>query len=146
MHSKNYPLGTTRGRRRQAMTASEVCAAAEIGRGVAEEIVVSRCTGRSLQRHRDWGERIVDFFTGYRPTLIAVHSHVGYGAPHNQDSPSAHGEPLGPVELRLTKEFFGFSPDETFVVPPDLLRVGVTVTATTYALNPPSIMRLAPVM
>jgi transketolase len=56
--------------------------------------------------------------TDDRPTLIVVHSHIGYGAPHKQDSPSAHGEPLGPEEVRLTKEFFGFSPDETFVVPP----------------------------
>jgi transketolase len=52
-----------------------------------------------------------------RPTLIIVHSHIGYGAPHKQDSSAAHGEPLGPEEARLTKEFFGFSPDETFVVP-----------------------------
>ena len=52
-----------------------------------------------------------------RPTLIIVHSHIGYGAPHKQDSAAAHGEPLGPEEARLTKEFFGFSPDETFVVP-----------------------------
>jgi len=51
------------------------------------------------------------------PTLVIVHSHIGYGAPHKQDSPSAHGEPLGAEEVRLTKEFFGFSPDETFVVP-----------------------------
>jgi transketolase len=33
------------------------------------------------------------------------------------DSPKAHGEPLGVEELRLTKAFFGFSPDESFVVP-----------------------------
>ena len=53
-----------------------------------------------------------------RPTLIIVHSHIGYGAPHKQDTSAAHGEPLGPEEVRLTKEFFGFSPDESFVVPP----------------------------
>ena len=52
-----------------------------------------------------------------RPTLIVVHSHIGYGAPHKQDSSAAHGEPLGAEEVRLTKEFFGFSPDESFVVP-----------------------------
>jgi transketolase len=51
-----------------------------------------------------------------RPTLIIVHSHIGYGAPHKHDSPSAHGEPLGAEEVRLTKEFFGFDPDQTFVV------------------------------
>ncbi len=52
-----------------------------------------------------------------RPALIIVHSHIGYGAPHRQDTPSAHGEPLGAEEVRLTKEFFGFDPAQTFVVP-----------------------------
>ena len=52
-----------------------------------------------------------------KPTLIIVHSHIGYGAPHKQDTPAAHGEPLGDEEARLTKEFFGFSADEYFVVP-----------------------------
>jgi transketolase len=52
-----------------------------------------------------------------RPTLIVVHSHIGYGSPHKQDSPEAHGEPLGEEEVRLTKRFFGFDPDQSFVVP-----------------------------
>jgi transketolase len=51
------------------------------------------------------------------PTLIIVHSHIGYGAPHKQDTAAAHGEPLGDEEARLTKEFFGFNPDEFFAVP-----------------------------
>jgi transketolase len=55
--------------------------------------------------------------TAEAPTLIIVHSHIGYGAPHKQDTAAAHGEPLGEEEARLTKEFFGFSPDEFFVVP-----------------------------
>ncbi len=55
--------------------------------------------------------------TGDRPTLIIVHSHIGYGAPHKQDTAKAHGEPLGPREARLTKEFLGFSPATSFVVP-----------------------------
>jgi transketolase len=54
---------------------------------------------------------------GDRPTMIIVHSHIGYGAPHKQDSPEAHGEPLGEDEVRLTKQFFGFNPAQTFVVP-----------------------------
>jgi transketolase len=45
-----------------------------------------------------------------RPTLIIVHSHIGYGAPHIQDSPVAHGESLGSEEVQLTTEFFGFGP------------------------------------
>lgn len=52
-----------------------------------------------------------------RPTLIVVHSHIGYGSPHKHDSPEAHGEPLGEAEVRLTKQFFGFDPDQSFVVP-----------------------------
>ena len=57
------------------------------------------------------------FKSSDRPTLIIVHSHIGYGAPHKQDTSAAHGEPLGAEEVRLTKEFFGFSPDQSFVVP-----------------------------
>ena len=30
-----------------------------------------------------------------RPTLIIVHSHIGYGAPKKQDTAAAHGEALG---------------------------------------------------
>jgi transketolase len=55
--------------------------------------------------------------TNDRPTFILVHSHIGYGAPHLQDSPKAHGEPLGEDELKLTKEGFGFDPSKSFVVP-----------------------------
>ena len=55
--------------------------------------------------------------TNDRPTFIVVHSHIGYGSPHKQDSPEAHGEPLGEAEVRLTKQFFGFDPDQNFVVP-----------------------------
>src|SRR5215468_10020033 len=36
-----------------------------------------------------------------RPTLIIVDSHIGYGAPHRQDTREAHGEPLGEEEVRL---------------------------------------------
>ena len=35
------------------------------------------------------------------PTLIIVDSHIGYGAPHKQDTSAAHGEPLGEEEIRL---------------------------------------------
>nr|WP_204377051.1 transketolase [Methyloceanibacter methanicus] len=51
------------------------------------------------------------------PTIIVVHSHIGYGSPEKHDTPSAHGEPLGPEEVRRTKEFLGFDPDKVFVVP-----------------------------
>ena len=53
-----------------------------------------------------------------RPTMIVVHSHIGYGSPHKHDSFEAHGEPLGVDEVKLVKKFFNFDPDKSFVVPP----------------------------
>jgi transketolase len=52
-----------------------------------------------------------------RPTLIIVDSHIGYGAPHRQDTKEAHGEALGEDEVRLAKEFYGWDPDAHFLVP-----------------------------
>jgi transketolase len=52
-----------------------------------------------------------------RPSLIAVRTHIGYGSPNKQDSQKAHGAPLGPEEVRLTKEAYGWDPDRTFYVP-----------------------------
>ncbi|MGA0583255.1 MAG: transketolase family protein, partial [Castellaniella sp.] len=67
-------------------------------------------------------ERLTDslrvfFETPERPTLIIVHSHIGYGAPHKQDTMEAHGEPLGVDEVRLSKQFYGLDPDAQFAVP-----------------------------
>lgn len=52
-----------------------------------------------------------------RPTLIILDSHIGYGAPHKQDTPEAHGEPLGDEEIRLTKRSYGWPEDAKFLVP-----------------------------
>jgi transketolase len=52
-----------------------------------------------------------------RPSIIAVRTHIGFGSPNKQDSQKAHGAPLGPDEVRLTKEAYGWDPDKTFYVP-----------------------------
>ncbi len=52
-----------------------------------------------------------------RPTLIILNSHIGYGSPHRQDTAAAHGEPLGPNEVRLTKRAYGWPEDAQFLVP-----------------------------
>ncbi len=57
-----------------------------------------------------------------RPSLILVRSHIGYGSPHKQDTPGAHGSPLGEEEVRLTKEAYGWDPDKQFYVPDDALQ------------------------
>ena len=55
--------------------------------------------------------------TADRPTLVIVDSHIGYGAPHKQDTSAAHGEPLGEDEIRLTKRRYGWPEDAKFLVP-----------------------------
>jgi transketolase len=52
-----------------------------------------------------------------RPTLIIVDSHIGYGAPHKQDTHAAHGEPLGEDEIKLAKQFYGWPTEPKFLVP-----------------------------
>jgi len=51
------------------------------------------------------------------PNLIIVESHIGYGAPHKQDTSAAHGEPLGVEEIRLAKRSYGWPEDAKFLVP-----------------------------
>ena len=52
-----------------------------------------------------------------RPTLIIVDSHIAYGAPHKQDTSSAHGEPLGEEEIKLAKRHYGWPENAKFLVP-----------------------------
>jgi transketolase len=52
-----------------------------------------------------------------RPTFIVLDSHIGYGSPSKQSTASAHGEPLGEEEVRLTKRYYGWPEDSKFLVP-----------------------------
>jgi transketolase len=52
-----------------------------------------------------------------KPTLVVVDSHIGFGAPHKQDSAAAHGEPLGEDEIRLAKRAYGWPEEVKFLVP-----------------------------
>ena len=45
-----------------------------------------------------------------------MHSHIGYGTPV-EDTPKAHGEPLGPDGVRAAKRFYGWPEDAEFLVP-----------------------------
>ena len=56
-----------------------------------------------------------------RPSLIKIRSHIAYGSPNKVDTAGAHGSALGVEEVRLVKQFFGFNPDESFVVPGKVL-------------------------
>ncbi|MEY4388517.1 MAG: hypothetical protein RLZZ432_236 [Chloroflexota bacterium] len=55
-----------------------------------------------------------------RPSLIAVRTVIGFGSPNKAGSQKSHGAPLGPDEVRLTKQAYGVDPDATFSVPDDV--------------------------
>jgi transketolase len=54
-----------------------------------------------------------------RPSLVVVHSHIGYGSPL-QDTAKAHGSPLGDANIAKTREALGWGhppfsvPDEVY--------------------------------
>jgi transketolase len=52
-----------------------------------------------------------------RPTLIRVHTIIGYPSPNKQNTSKAHGAALGEDEVRATKEVMGWDPDKHFFVP-----------------------------
>lgn len=57
-----------------------------------------------------------------QPTLIIVDSHIAWGSPNKQGKSSAHGEPLGEEEIRLTKRFYGWPEEAKFLVPPEVVQ------------------------
>ncbi len=56
-----------------------------------------------------------------RPSIIAVRTIIGFGAPNRQGTSKAHGEPLGEEELRLAKENLGWPQEPRFYIPADVL-------------------------
>src|SRR5438477_334226 len=56
-----------------------------------------------------------------RPSLVIVRTHIAYGSPHKQDTPEAHGAPLGEEEVKLTKQRLGWPSLEPFYVPDEAL-------------------------
>ncbi len=56
-----------------------------------------------------------------KPSMIVVRTHIGYGSP-KQDSFKSHGEPLGPDDVKRTKENLGWPLQPDFYVPDDVLK------------------------
>ncbi|HEY4688268.1 MAG TPA: transketolase [Anaerolineae bacterium] len=56
-----------------------------------------------------------------RPSLIRVRSIIGYGSPNKQNTFEVHGSPLGPDEVKLTKQFFNWPTDPPFHIPGEAL-------------------------
>ncbi|NMC44113.1 MAG: transketolase [candidate division Zixibacteria bacterium] len=54
-----------------------------------------------------------------KPSLIAVRTHIAFGAPTKQDSSEAHGSPLGAEEVRGAKQRLDWPVEPTFHIPPE---------------------------
>ncbi len=56
-----------------------------------------------------------------RPSLIMCRTIIGYGMPHKQNTPQAHGEPPGIEELQAAKKNLGWPLEPSFYIPEDVL-------------------------
>ncbi len=54
--------------------------------------------------------------TSDKPTLIVCKTHIGKGSPNRANTAKAHGEPLGPEEIKLTREALNW-PHAPFDIP-----------------------------
>ncbi|HVL40021.1 MAG TPA: transketolase [Fimbriimonadaceae bacterium] len=56
-----------------------------------------------------------------QPSLIIARTVIGYGSPNKAGTSKVHGSPLGPEEVKLTKQALGI-PEEPFHVPEEALK------------------------
>ncbi|MEN9216736.1 MAG: transketolase, partial [Gloeomargarita sp. HHBFW_bins_162] len=57
-----------------------------------------------------------------KPSLIIVETTIGYGSPNKAGTEGVHGAPLGPDEVKLTKENLGWPLEPEFYIPDEVLR------------------------
>jgi transketolase len=69
----------------------------------------------AIQRAIDAARKTTD-----RPTIVVLRSIIGWGSPNKANTHGAHGAPLGPEEVKLTKEVYGWPADAQFLVPPEV--------------------------
>ncbi|MEQ8153837.1 MAG: transketolase [Clostridiaceae bacterium] len=55
-----------------------------------------------------------------KPSIIIVKTQIGFGCPAKQGKASAHGEPLGPENIKAAKEYLGWNYAEEFHVPDEV--------------------------
>eukprot|EP00980_Cylindrotheca_fusiformis_P000406 scaffold101_cov123-Cylindrotheca_fusiformis.AAC.9 len=58
-----------------------------------------------------------------QPSMIAIKTKIGYGAPNKVGTPGVHGAALGAEELAACKEAMGFPPNEMFFIEEEVQHV-----------------------
>ena len=56
-----------------------------------------------------------------KPSIIACRTVIGYGSPNKANTHGVHGSPLGAEEVKLTKEVYGWDPNQEFYIPDEAL-------------------------
>lgn len=56
-----------------------------------------------------------------KPSIIACRTIIGYGSPNKANTAKAHGEALGVDEVKLTKQAYGWDPEQQFYIPDEAL-------------------------
>ena len=57
-----------------------------------------------------------------KPSLIIVETTIGYGSPNKAGTEAVHGAPLGPEEVKLTKQNLGWPLEPDFYIPEEVLQ------------------------
>ena len=70
---------------------------------------------KAIQNAIDAAKKCTD-----KPTIIVLRSIIGWGSPNKANTHNAHGAPLGPDEVKLTKKAYGWPEDAQFLVPPEV--------------------------
>lgn len=55
-----------------------------------------------------------------RPSIIIIHTTIGYGSPKKAGTSAVHGSPLGDAEVAATKVALGWNPDHKFHIPDEV--------------------------
>ncbi len=61
-----------------------------------------------------------------RPVMIDCKTHIGFGSPKKQDTAGAHGSPLGPDEIKVVREIYGW-PHAAFDIPADIAKAWASI-------------------
>jgi transketolase len=56
-----------------------------------------------------------------KPSIIACRTIIGFGSPNKANTAKVHGEALGPDEVKLTKQAYGWDPNKEFYIPDEVL-------------------------
>ena len=83
---------------------------------VVKELADGNIDRDALEKAMVEAEEVTD-----RPTFIRMHSTIAWPAPRAKGTAEAHGSALGAEEIAATKVLLGLDPEQSFIVPTEVL-------------------------